>query len=202
MALTTDQREIHETTRNSAICGAAQTIHTGKPTQELLGQLLDSSIVLTEDWENLPAPTRAAGLECADIPTMLSWLQEHALLTEYQAGRIAAGTTHGLVLGNYRGLNRLGAGAMGVVFKTEHTRMRRQVAIKVLPLFTGQDQKHLLRFLTEMRAIAQLQHPNIVAAMDAGGSVEVMRCDQAFLDVGAGAHFLGAADQHAHRTLP
>ena len=144
-----------------------QTIDTAQPAQELLGQLLDSSIVLTEDWENLPAPTRASILECADYSRLLSLLQEHALLTEYQAGRIEAGTTHGLVLGNYRVLDRLGAGAMGVVFKAEHCRMRRQFAIKVLPLFTGQDRKHLLRFLTEMRAVAQLQHPNIVAAIDA-----------------------------------
>jgi hypothetical protein len=34
------------------------------------------------------------------------------------------------------------------------------------------------------------------------GSIEVMQGDQAFLDVGAGAHFLGTADQHTHRTIP
>ena len=57
---------------------------------------------------------------------------------------------------------------MGVVFKAEHCRMRRQVAVKVLPLLSGQDEKLFLRFFTEMRAVAQLQHPNIVAAIDAG----------------------------------
>ena len=44
-----------------------------------------------------------------------------------------------------------------------------------------------------------------VALLDLGRlprGVEVMQGDQAFLDVGAGAHLLGAADQHAHRTLP
>src|ERR1022692_1286670 len=110
-----------------------QTIHTSKAAQELLMQLVESSLVLSEDWENLPGPARTAVLECTDIPTLLSLLQEHALLTEYQAGRIEAGTTHGLILGNYRVLDRLGAGAMGVVFKAEHCRMRRQVAVKVLP---------------------------------------------------------------------
>jgi hypothetical protein len=34
------------------------------------------------------------------------------------------------------------------------------------------------------------------------GGVEVMQGDEAFLDVGAGAHFLGTADQHANRTIP
>ena len=55
------------------------------------------------------------------------------LITDYQAGRISAGTLFGLVLGNYRVLNRLGAGGMGVVFRAEHIQMRKQVAIKVLP---------------------------------------------------------------------
>jgi response regulator RpfG family c-di-GMP phosphodiesterase len=144
------------------------TIHTANPAQELLAQLLDSSLVLAEDWENLPSPVRTTVRECTDISTLLSLLQEPGLLTEYQAGRIAAGTTHGLILGNYRVLDRLGVGAMGVVFKAEHCRMRRLVAIKVLPLSSGQDQKLLLRFFTEMRAVAQLQHPNIVAAIDTG----------------------------------
>ena len=59
---------------------------------------------------------------------------ENALLTEYQAARIDAGKTLGLILGNYRVLDRLGAGGMGVVFKAEHLRLRRQVAIKVLAM--------------------------------------------------------------------
>jgi response regulator RpfG family c-di-GMP phosphodiesterase len=95
-------------------------------------------------------------------------LVERGLLTDYQAGRIEAGTTFGLVMGNYRILDRLGAGGMGVVFRAEHIIMRRQVAIKVLPLAPDQDQRILRRFLSEIRAIAQLQHPNIVGAMDAG----------------------------------
>ncbi len=145
-----------------------KTIRSAKPAQELLTQLLDSSIVLVEEWELLPDNVRATILKCTDTRALLSLLQQHALLTEFQAGRIDAGTIHGLILGNYRVLDRLGAGAMGVVFKGEHYRMRREVAIKCLPLHPGQEQKLLLRFFTEMRAVAQLQHPNIVTAFDAG----------------------------------
>lgn len=136
--------------------------------QELLRYLQESSLVLTEDWDMLPAPVHAMLLQCADVPTLLARLTEHHLLTEYQADRIEAGTMHGLILGNYRVVGRLGAGGMGVVFLAEHRRMRRQVAVKVLPLYSGHDPILLLRFYTEMRAIAQLQHPNIVAAIDAG----------------------------------
>src|SRR5205085_1327089 len=74
----------------------------------------------------------------------------------------------GLVLGNYRVLDRIGSGGMGVVFKGEHLRMRRLVAIKVLPLTPDLDDRLLRRFLFEMRAVAHLQHPHIVSAMDDG----------------------------------
>src|SRR5205085_1802871 len=91
-------------------------------------------------------------------------------LTKYQADRIRAGTTYGLVLGNYRVLDRLGAGGMAVVFKAEHVEMRRIVAIKVLSVSTEQC-KLQSRFIKEMRTIAHLQHPNIVAAFDAGKTI-------------------------------
>jgi response regulator RpfG family c-di-GMP phosphodiesterase len=65
-------------------------------------------------------------------------------------------------------LDRLGAGGMGVVYKAEHAIMRRLVAIKVLPMSQDQEPRLLLRFYSEIRAISQLQHPNIVTAMDAG----------------------------------
>jgi response regulator RpfG family c-di-GMP phosphodiesterase/tRNA A-37 threonylcarbamoyl transferase component Bud32 len=90
------------------------------------------------------------------------------LLTEYQAVRIEAGKTYGLIIGNYRVLDRIGAGGMGVVFRAEHTHLRKQVAIKVLALSLASSELVRLRFDSEMRAIAQLQHPNIVTALDAG----------------------------------
>ena len=89
-------------------------------------------------------------------------------MTKYQAGRIRAGTLFGLILGSYRVLERIGAGSMGVVFKAEHLSLRRQVAIKVLPLSPEHDLSLLRRFNAEMRAIAQLNHPNIVGAIDQG----------------------------------
>src|SRR5207247_5220008 len=85
---------------------------------------------------------------------------------------ISAVTTFGLILGNYRVLDRLGAGGMGVVFRAEHIQMRKQVAIKVLPFGPDHDPRILRRFMTEIRAIAQLQHPNIVGAIDAGETTD------------------------------
>src|SRR5690242_4962222 len=100
--------------------------------QTLLRELLDTSLVLAEDWEGLPTKVRVEIEQCGEREQLLALLVENGLLTEYQAGRIDAGTTFGLVLGNYRVLDRIGAGGMGVVFKAEHIDMRRPVAVKVL----------------------------------------------------------------------
>jgi response regulator RpfG family c-di-GMP phosphodiesterase len=97
---------------------------------------------------------------------------EEKLLTNYQAERISGGARFGLVLGNYRVLERLGAGGMGIVYKGEHLRLPRLVAIKVLPVSPQVDPETLQRFFTEMWAVGQLQHPNIVAAVDAGSVSE------------------------------
>jgi response regulator RpfG family c-di-GMP phosphodiesterase/serine/threonine protein kinase len=136
--------------------------------QAVLQELLTSSVVLVEDWEALPVPAREEVARSPDRDALLARLVEHKLLTDYQASRVRSGKAFGLVLGNYRLLERLGAGGMGVVFRAEHMRMRRQVAIKVLTLSRVESGQTLRRFYGEMRAIAQLQHPNIVAAMDAG----------------------------------
>jgi response regulator RpfG family c-di-GMP phosphodiesterase/tRNA A-37 threonylcarbamoyl transferase component Bud32 len=99
---------------------------------------------------------------------LLSELVEAGLLTPFQAARVATGNTFGLVLGNFRVLERLGAGGMAVVYKAEHIEMRHLVAIKVLQLSKDDDPRLENRFSAEMRAVARLRHPNIVAAMDAG----------------------------------
>jgi serine/threonine protein kinase len=95
-------------------------------------------------------------------------LVQVGLLTEYQLSRILAGTTHGLVLGPYRVLDRLGGGSVGVVFLGEHIFLRRRVAIKVVPVDDGFPPAVLERFYSEMRVLADLRHPHIVLAFDAG----------------------------------
>src|SRR5262249_45678479 len=127
-----------------------------------------SSLVLQEDWDLLAPEKRQQVLACSDPERLLNLLVDHGLLTDYQAGRIESGMTFGLILGNYRILDRLGAGGMGVVVRAEHGRLRKIGAIKVLRVGPENDPRLLRRFFTEIRAIAQLQHPNIVGAMDAG----------------------------------
>jgi hypothetical protein len=148
--------------------GPTLSDRTPSAAQKRIRELLDSSFILLEDWERLGSQRQQELLGCPSDQELLALLVKHGLLTGYQASRIAAGDTFGLVLGNYRVLDRLGAGGMGVVFKGEHLRLRRVVAIKVLSSSADLDVRQRLRFLREMRIIAQLQHPNIVSAIDDG----------------------------------
>ena len=141
------------------------------PCQKFIDQLLMESFLLAEDWEALPPRAQRRVVECREESVALEHLVKHGLLTPYQAGRIEAGTTFGLVLGSYRMLERVGAGGMAVVFKGEHMDLRHHVAVKVLPPTTKEDSALETRFFAEMRIIARLRHPNIVAATDAGRCV-------------------------------
>jgi len=70
-------------------------------------------------------------------------------------------------LGEYRVLQRLGRGGMGLVYKALHTELDRVVALKVLLKERTGDEEAVRRFQREMKAVARLDHPNIVRAHDA-----------------------------------
>jgi serine/threonine protein kinase/Flp pilus assembly protein TadD len=71
-------------------------------------------------------------------------------------------------LGPYEIHGRIGAGGMGEVYRARDTRLDRDVAIKVLPERVARDAHALGRFHREVRAVAALNHANIVAIHDIG----------------------------------
>ncbi|XZE51827.1 protein kinase domain-containing protein [Planctomycetaceae bacterium SH139] len=71
-------------------------------------------------------------------------------------------------LGEYAIESLIGAGGMGRVYKAEHVRMARVVALKTLSPERMRAQEAVQRFYSEVRAAARLLHPNIVTAFDAG----------------------------------
>jgi response regulator RpfG family c-di-GMP phosphodiesterase len=95
-------------------------------------------------------------------------LVQAGLLTDYQLDRVLGGLRHGLVLGSYRVLDGLGSGGMGVVFVAERRLMKRRAAVKVLPVDEDCPASVRQRFYSEMRVLAELCHPNVVLAFDAG----------------------------------
>ena len=76
--------------------------------------------------------------------------------------------TNGSKIGPYEILSPLGAGGMGEVYRARDTRLGRDVAIKVLPERMARDAERLRRFETEARAVAALNHPNILSIHDVG----------------------------------
>lgn len=69
---------------------------------------------------------------------------------------------------DYELLGTLGEGGMGTVYRARHTRLDRQVALKLLPARRLRDNAAIARFEREMKAIGRLDHPAIVRATDAG----------------------------------
>ena len=82
--------------------------------------------------------------------------------------------TAGARLGSYEIVAPLGAGGMGAVYRARDPKLRRDVAIKVLPDETADDPAALVRFQREARAVAALSHPNILSIHDFGTSDGVM----------------------------
>lgn len=68
----------------------------------------------------------------------------------------------GHTLGHYRITAAIGAGGMGEVYRATDTRLGREVALKVLPAEMARDPERLARFQREAKALAALDHPNIV----------------------------------------
>ncbi len=74
----------------------------------------------------------------------------------------------GTRLGPYEVLSQIGAGGMGEVYKARDPKLDRMVAIKVLPPSLAQNGDLLLRFEREAKAVAALNHPNILGIYDFG----------------------------------
>ncbi|HKV79188.1 MAG TPA: protein kinase [Candidatus Sulfotelmatobacter sp.] len=74
----------------------------------------------------------------------------------------------GQLIGHYRVLEKIGAGAMGEVFRARDERLGRDVALKLIRPASSDNPDHLRRFEQEARAAAALNHPNIVAIYDVG----------------------------------
>jgi hypothetical protein len=141
----------------------------GVSLEEFREQVSSSGILPPEELHAVEAEA-APG----DTEALARELVKRGKLTKFQAAMLFQGKGEHLVLGNYVLLEKLGQGGMASVFKAQHRRMERAVALKVLA--PTAPARYVKRFQREAKAAARLTHPNIVAAYDA--------------DEAAGLHFL------------
>jgi len=85
-----------------------------------------------------------------------------------KSSSLAMAIKPGTRLDDYEVETLLGSGGMGEVYRARDTRLKRVVAIKVLPRFVANDPVRLRRFEQEAQAAAALNHPNIVAVFQLG----------------------------------
>lgn len=119
----------------------------------------------------LAQPVLEAALQkasAADISPFLQGLVREGHLTHFQEKAIERQQIDSLCFGPYLILDILGRGGMSVIFRARHRHMDRLVALKVISPDIEKDPIAIQRFWREVRIIAQLDHPNIVKAFDAG----------------------------------
>jgi serine/threonine protein kinase len=153
-----------------------------------------------------PEPSKVAGVLIRD-----------GFLTHFQADNIMQGRWRRFTIGKYKVLEKIGSGGMGQVYLCEHKLMRRRVAVKVLPTAKANDDAALERFYREGRAVAALDHPNIVHAYDIdqddklhflvmeyvdGANLQEIVKRTGPMDIGRACHYIRQAAlglEHAHQ---
>ncbi len=103
----------------------------------------------------------------SDPRSLARELIQRGWLTPYQINQLFQDRAGELILGSYVILERIGEGGMGQVYKARHRKMGRLVALKVIRKDRLTNPDAVRRFDREIRAAAQLSHPNIVTAYDA-----------------------------------
>ena len=133
------------------------------PLERFIQQIEDTGIMTGDTLKDFIPPKGS----CKEAEELARELVRQKKLTKYQAEEVYRGKGKSLTLGNYLLMEKIGAGGMGQVFKAQHLRMKRIVAIKLLPSAMTKDKEAIARFEREVEAAAKISHPNIVAAFDA-----------------------------------
>jgi len=127
--------------------------------------LLDADLLSASAWEALPARDRDDLGSEPFADHLVEQLVARRLLTPFQADHLTAtGSPSGLILGNYRLLDRLDKTSPGL-FRAEHRRLKSTVAIQV---FRGSSRAALGRFFDEIQVALTCRHPALVKVLDAG----------------------------------
>lgn len=143
------------------------------PSSTFRNTALASGLVREEDLALAEESLRADAQQRPDSDSPGAWdrgladyLCQLGRINAWQAQQLLEGRTR-FSLGPYQIIDSIGQGGMGQVFLAEHTIMGRAAAVKVLPRDRSTPEA-VAAFHREIRAQAQLDHPNLVRAWDAG----------------------------------
>ncbi|HKB35886.1 MAG TPA: serine/threonine-protein kinase [Gemmataceae bacterium] len=103
----------------------------------------------------------------ADPRALARELVRRGWLTRWQVNQLFTGKGAGLLLGSYVLVEKLGEGGMGAVFKARNWKLGKTVALKLIRKERAHGPDFVRRFQREIRAVAQLSHPNVIHAYDA-----------------------------------
>jgi eukaryotic-like serine/threonine-protein kinase len=111
-----------------------------------------------------------------EVQSLLSTSEQALSLIDTPAFEVAAGLlssnipelVEGQLIGHCRVLSFLGAGGMGEVYLAEDEKLKRRIALKVLPVDYTRNQDRLRRFQQEAQAASALNHPNILTIHELG----------------------------------
>ena len=131
-----------------------------------------SQLVDADRVAKLRKQVEKQGAKITDPRTVAEALVRDEHLTSWQAENLLQGKRRGFVIDKYRLLSPLGRGGMNAVYLAEHSLMRRRCAIKILPEKLLGEQAAVERFNREARAVALLDHTNIVRAYDFGKVID------------------------------
>jgi Tol biopolymer transport system component/predicted Ser/Thr protein kinase len=147
---------------------------------------------LLDEWLDLPEESRSSWLESLApeyaplLPTLRELMENHKgagsagfldtlpKVTQGLESFIPMSLSIGTRLGPYEILAPLGAGGMGEVYRAQDTKLKRDVALKVLPEALARDPDRMARFQREAEVLASLNHPNIAAIYGLEGNALVM----------------------------
>lgn len=133
-------------------------------------ELLGKSGLMSEDEIDSARSefVQQRGTRRVDVVDFAKSLEQKNILSGWHNQKLLEKKYKGFFLGSYKFLRKIGEGGMGKVYLAEHTALDRRCAIKVLPRSLMKDTSHLERFRLEARALAQLDHKNIVRIYDIG----------------------------------
>ncbi len=130
--------------------------------QQVIHELTQAGLLSSDEVTQFGAEIKVG------VAALLKRLVEDGRITQYQADKFQSGDASDIHFGEYIVLEELGRGGMGTVLLAKHRRMDREVAIKILPVTMLESEAAVARFYQEVKVAAQLSHPNIVHAYDAG----------------------------------